>query len=111
MSNSQWTTSRRLVVVSATIPAAASAVTVLSLVSAGVAAQGEAPEQIIAWSLSGLTSAGASRAQVGLGHAAGSVPSVYDAGEDILPLTADTTVFIGGIAGAVSNAVFEVYIK
>lgn len=108
---STFTTARKLVIAKATIPAAASAVTVASLIASALAAQGESDNNIIAWALGGLVASGATRGQIALGHAAGAVYAVYDSGEDVLPVTSDTSVFIGGVAGAIVDCVFEVYLK
>ena len=110
--SSQLTSVRKLIALSINIPAVASAVTVRSLVTTGLETAGESPDSIVGWRISDhLADRTTKRPAVCIGHSVVACISAYAQDNEVFPPVADDLVFVGGIAGAINNAVIEVYLK
>lgn len=110
--SSQLTSARRIIVLTIAIPAVGSAVTIRSLAQAAVTAAGESIDQIVGWNISGvLADRTTQRPAMAIGHSVASCVSTYAIGQAVSPPVSDDTTFVGGVAGAITTAVIELYIK
>jgi hypothetical protein len=114
MSNpsSQLVSVRRLIAASVTIPAVASAVSIASLVASALSTAGESDTQVVGWRISDhLADRTTKRPAVCIGHTVATCISAYAQDVEVFPPVCDTEVVVGGIAGAITGAVIEVYLK
>ena len=110
--NSQFVRLNRVVVLPIAIPAVGSAVTLRSLIATPLAAAGFGVGAVMGWRISPiLADRVTQRPAMSIGHSLVDCVSTYALAATVECPTTDVDVFVGGVAGAIANAVVELHIK